>query len=215
MQAHYLYIRYTGGAGALYSTIMDLYKWDRALYTEKPVTHATKEKMFTPFKGNYGYGWFIREEFGHKLIEHRGGINGFLTMIQRFVDDDIVIITLFNYVSTFAREATKGLAAIALGEKYEPILIPAGIQVSEKILQQYAGVYKLQDNHIINITIAAGKIFYSDPDLPPTEAIPQTEKNFYIRPANALVQFIQNDRGEVEKLILRQSENVFPCLRIK
>ena len=38
-------------AGALYSTVVDLYKWDRALYTEKLISKAGLARMFTPFKG--------------------------------------------------------------------------------------------------------------------------------------------------------------------
>ncbi|MFH7028713.1 MAG: serine hydrolase domain-containing protein [Heteroscytonema crispum UTEX LB 1556] len=70
-------------AGALYSTVEDLYLWDRALYTEKLVSKTSLNKMFTPFKEDYGYGWFITKAFNHNLVTHNGRINGFSTNIHR------------------------------------------------------------------------------------------------------------------------------------
>ena len=43
-------------AGSLYSTLGDLYRWDRSLYTEKMLTKKSLETMFTPVKNDYGYG---------------------------------------------------------------------------------------------------------------------------------------------------------------
>ena len=44
-------------AGALYSTAEDLYKWDRALYTEAILPRSALELMWTEVSSNYGYGW--------------------------------------------------------------------------------------------------------------------------------------------------------------
>src|SRR4051812_11811550 len=60
-------------AGALYSTVEDLLKWDQALYTEKLVPRKSLEAMFTPFKDNYGYGWGIDKKRGRALDAPRGG----------------------------------------------------------------------------------------------------------------------------------------------
>src|SRR6266481_6205698 len=67
-------------AGSLYSTVLDLYPWDRALYTDKILKQAAREKMWTPVKNNYGYGWSIGQSHKHKQIAHGGGINGFSTV---------------------------------------------------------------------------------------------------------------------------------------
>ena len=207
VQAHHLYIEYTTGAGSLSSTVQDLYKWDRALYPDRLVSKATLERAFTPAKENYGYGWFIRQEYGRRLIEHRGGINGFLTMIQRFVDDDVVVITLFNYVSTFAREVNRALAAIALGEAYEPVLIPEGVKISEEALRPLAGTYRFEDQPFV-VTIEGGKLWLTDPEKKKLEGIPQNETRFYIRPANAVIRFPRTPDGKPAPMVLQQSETV-------
>ena len=83
-------------AGSLYSTAEDLYRWDQALYGEKVLSAASKEKMFTPGLSDYGYGWLIRKKDGVTTIEHGGGINGFNTLITRNPDSKRVIVLLNN-----------------------------------------------------------------------------------------------------------------------
>src|SRR5262249_28410918 len=53
--------------GALIMTVLDMAKWDAALYTEKLVKKATLEQIWTPVKLNdgktypYGFGWSLDE----------------------------------------------------------------------------------------------------------------------------------------------------------
>ena len=64
-------------AGALYSTTLDLLKWDQALYTEKLVPRKSLDAMFTPHKDNYGYGWMIDKKFGQTRYRARRWNHGF------------------------------------------------------------------------------------------------------------------------------------------
>jgi D-alanyl-D-alanine carboxypeptidase len=89
-------------AGSLYSTVLDLYKWDRALYTTKVLSAKSIEAAFTPNKHEwasgikYGYGWGISQVHGHKAVGHGGGINGFSTVIWRAIEEDAISIVLSN-----------------------------------------------------------------------------------------------------------------------
>ncbi len=89
-------------AGSLYSTVLDLYKWDRALYTTKVLSAKSIEAAFTPNEYDwgpgikYGYGWGISQVHGHKAVGHGGGINGFSTVIWRAIEEDAVSIVLSN-----------------------------------------------------------------------------------------------------------------------
>lgn len=85
------------GAGMnLCSTVDDLYRWDRALYTDNILTDESREEMFTPVKRDYGYGWGIQHLHGRKCIWHNGSIGGYRALIARYVDDDACIIVLDN-----------------------------------------------------------------------------------------------------------------------
>jgi hypothetical protein len=131
-------------------------------------------------------------------------------MLQRFVDDDVAVVTLFNYVSTFAREVNRGLAAIALGEPYEPVLIPEGIDVPERVLRGLVGKYQVMDS-VLEVALDDGRLWVTHPDMERSEAIPQKDTSYFVREANALLHFQVSDHGNVERMFLQQGERVIPC----
>jgi CubicO group peptidase (beta-lactamase class C family) len=117
----------TTADGSLYFSVLDLAKWDAALYTEKLLKRSSLDEMWTPVKLNdgkthpYGYGWRIAEMNGHRLIEHSGSWQGFTTGISRYVDDKLTVVALTNLDSSHSRpmEIIHGVAGL-----YEPALTP-------------------------------------------------------------------------------------------
>ena len=89
-------------AGAIVGTVLDLAKWDAALYTDKLLPTSVHEEMWTPTKLNngetsyYGYGWQIGDIRGHRFVGHGGGIHGFTPYILRLMDDKLTVIVLVN-----------------------------------------------------------------------------------------------------------------------
>ncbi|MGG1664342.1 serine hydrolase domain-containing protein [Brevibacillus sp. NRS-1366] len=98
-----IYLDGIQGDGIVNSTLEDLRKWDRALYTEKLVSKETLEKAFSPVlladhqSYDYGYGWRIRNEPSiGKVVCHGGGWPGHQTWLSRYIDIDKTIIYLSN-----------------------------------------------------------------------------------------------------------------------
>lgn len=122
INAPYLDMSLPYAAGSLYSTVEDLYRWDRALYTDEVLPPDLKEKMFTPYMNNYGYGWSIDDQaIGEtdrtvKTIGHGGGINGFNTIITRIPEDGHLIVLLNNTGGTNLGDMSRGLTNILYGE---------------------------------------------------------------------------------------------------
>lgn len=106
-------------AGALYSTTGDLLIWDKSLYTKKILSRTSLDEMFTPFKGNYAYGWAIDKYLDRKEISHGGGIFGFATQFSRFPDEKVTVIVLSNNEETSAGGVENNLAAIVFGAPYK------------------------------------------------------------------------------------------------
>lgn len=109
-----------GPAGGIYSTVEDMFLWDRALYTDKLLDKKHRDLMFTPNRdvpevkaaggrprSVYGYGWQIytrthgATKRRTKVINHGGAISGFRTMENRLVDDDAFVIVLCNQGDPF------------------------------------------------------------------------------------------------------------------
>ena len=94
--ADFISLAWPFSAGILYATTEDMYKWDRALYDNTVLSASAKQKMFTPGKGNYGYGFIIDSLEGHYRNWHNGGIPGFLSNFSRYPNDDLCVIVMAN-----------------------------------------------------------------------------------------------------------------------
>lgn len=90
------------GDKGVYSTVEDLYKWDRTLYAGTVLTEATMKEAFKPAfkdrkgKDNYGFGWRLKDYDGDEVVWHGGWWEGFKTMFIRNLKDETVIIVLTN-----------------------------------------------------------------------------------------------------------------------
>jgi len=114
-EASHIDMTVPGGAGGLYSTVGDLFLWHRALCDDRLLTPASRELMFTPVRNGYGYGWTIQTAFADRLtISHQGGINGFLSVIWRFPDEDLLIVALSNSISEETARLLGRLPAVVL-----------------------------------------------------------------------------------------------------
>src|SRR5262249_19256160 len=68
-------------AGSLVSTVEDLAKWDAALNSDRLLSKASREMMWTPASTrdgsaasiDYAFGWFVERYHGHRLVQHTGG----------------------------------------------------------------------------------------------------------------------------------------------
>lgn len=89
--------------GGLISTVLDMAKWDAALDGEKLLKRTDFKQMWTNAKLNngdivssYGLGFGLTPFRGRKRVGHTGGIPGFATALQHFLDDRVSVIILTN-----------------------------------------------------------------------------------------------------------------------
>jgi hypothetical protein len=139
--AEYISLLWPYSAGIMYSTLDDMYKWDRALYGNAVLTNASKQKMFTPGKNNYGYGVVIDSMEKHYRISHDGGIPGFVSNISRYVNDDVCIVVLSNDGFN-ASLVSDGLAKILFDLPVEIPYVRKEKKLDPALLDRYVGTYK-------------------------------------------------------------------------
>ncbi|MGB6482461.1 MAG: serine hydrolase domain-containing protein [Candidatus Acidiferrales bacterium] len=97
--------------GALYFNVLDLAKWDGALYGTRLLKQSSLNRIWTiyplndgkPNPAHYGFGWEINTLNGHKVIEHSGAWQGFTCDISRYVDDSLTVVVLTNLDAGHAR----------------------------------------------------------------------------------------------------------------
>ncbi|MEM9917417.1 MAG: serine hydrolase [Bacteroidota bacterium] len=145
--ANFLDMSVPYAAGSLLSTVEDWYLWNQALRAGKLIKKESLEMAFTPYelnngeKINYGYGWGIGKMFGSRVVQHGGGIHGFLTQGTYLPAEDVYVAVFSNCNCQPADGAAEALAAIA-SEKYTS---KKKISLSEAELKEYVGVYQVED----------------------------------------------------------------------
>lgn len=110
-------------SGGFLSTSTDMIKWEKAIREKSIILKKGNwEKLWTPYiktsdkadsKEYYGFGWFVDEYKGHKLIQHGGANIGFRSVFAHFENDGLSIIILTN-----TDEANPRIIANALADYY-------------------------------------------------------------------------------------------------
>lgn len=202
-------------AGALYSTVEDLYKWDRSIYSNTILKPESWKTALTPYKDKYGYGWLIDTLYNRQVTMHSGGIHGFNSNMFRMPQDEIVIILLNNKRNPTLNEITKGLAAILLDQKYEIPKENVALTVPESILQSYVGEYELAPTFKIIVRIENGNLKAQATGQPAFDLFAKSESSFFLKVVDAQVEFFKGEDGKIDHLILYQNGATIPGKKIK
>ena len=90
------------GDKGVYSTVQDLFLFDRALRDGRLLKKATLDSAYKPHNDmqrghfNYGYGWRLFIDGDHKVAYHTGWWHGFRHIYLRDLKKDITVILLTN-----------------------------------------------------------------------------------------------------------------------
>ncbi|KXH81507.1 hypothetical protein AU378_17555 [Chryseobacterium kwangjuense] len=170
----------TGAAGQIYSTAEDLYKYYEGLRDYKIVSKESFKKATTPFLSGYGYGWFIDDLYGKKVINHGGNIEGATSYMAMFPEDDICIILLNNITSKKLEKAGNTILGALLGKTYTLPKPKKEITLDNITLKKYAGNYKISEEDIIHVTFENGKLFFQDNKGSILRILPEKENSFFV-----------------------------------
>jgi CubicO group peptidase (beta-lactamase class C family) len=116
--------------GTLYFNVLDLAKWDAALYGTQLLKQSSLDRIWTvyplndgkPNPAGYGFGWMIGKQNDHKRIEHGGAWEGFTCRISRYPDDSLTVVVLTNLD---AGHSHPGPIADVIAGLIDPLLLPA------------------------------------------------------------------------------------------
>ncbi|MCW3095037.1 MAG: hypothetical protein JWL77_655 [Chthonomonadaceae bacterium] len=98
-------------AGAINSNLTDMTKWVRfmlaggvwngkRLVSEQNFTELTVPRITVAGDMKYGYGWFLRNWNGHKVVEHGGNIDGFNAEVALMPDQQLGFVMLTNVTAS-------------------------------------------------------------------------------------------------------------------
>ena len=202
-------------AGSIYTTVGDLYKWDRALYTNKIIHDSSLQKAFTPYKNNYGYGWVIDSSYGKKVVMHEGGIFGFVSFIARIPSDETCIILFENEHSSGLPKIAENINSILNQQSYDFPRTRNEIEVDTSVLKEYAGQYQLAPNFILTVTLEDGQLTAQANGQNKNQLFAEKENLFFLKFEDVQIEFIKAPDGKIDRLILYQYSQKINALKIK
>ena len=202
-------------AGSIYSTVGDLYKWDRALYTDKIIHDSSLQKAFMPFKNNYGYGWLIDSAYGKRAVLHEGGTLGFASFIGRIPEDSTCIILLDNKQSDGLLKIAQDINAILNKQPYDFPKPRTEIEVDTATLRIYTGDYQLTPEIILSIESEGGQLTVHATGDGKAKLFAEKENYFFLKMTDTQIEFIKNASGKISKLIFYDHGQKLEALKIK
>ena len=206
-------------AGAMYSTVDDLLKWDQALNTEKLLPAAAKQVMWTPFKDNYAYGWIAGEPAtafgGYRRLMHSGGIPGFSSVIFRLPDPNVTVIVLSNNATANATAIGRDLIALYYGQPYQTPAERATISIDPVVFDRYVGKYEITPAFAVTITREGTRYLGQATGQGKFEIFPESETSFFAKVPELAIVFRKDDAGKVTHFMLTQGGRTTRATRIE
>jgi CubicO group peptidase (beta-lactamase class C family) len=208
------------GDGTVNSTINDLLKWDRALYTNKLLTQEGMKAIFEvatlkdKSKTKYGFGWGIDDnaDFG-KIVSHSGGWPGYVTHIERHITNDKTIIILQNHDNVSI--AAKSIRSILYNKPLPVPKIRKEIIMTTEQLQKFVGTYKVETDFEIKISLDKDQLFTQLTGQNAYPIFAESEMLFFLKVVDAQIQFEKSEKGEISNLFLLQNGNKIEAKRTK
>lgn len=200
-----------GGAGALYSTVGDLARWNEAVFGGRvlgpdslkaaltPVAVAGAERL--PDEG-YGYGWFVGKLRGLEEVQHGGGLQGFISQLSRYPGERLTVVVLANAAppvpgllpGTLARD----IAQVYLGHRMADRPSAKALMLPPAALDSFVGRYDY-GGPVLTVTREGSQLYAQLTGQPRFEIFARGEAEFFWKVVEAKITFVKDANGRVTK----------------
>jgi CubicO group peptidase (beta-lactamase class C family) len=216
---------WAGGAGAIYSTVGDLYRWNEALFGGRVLSDAALKAATTPVElppnvegMNYGYGLVMLNVKRLSAVGHGGGLNGWSSYLVRLPEQKCTVVVLANALPHPPAHAPSaiahGLAERLLAAEIQKLPLPTEDKsIDPKSFADYVGRFDYQ-GAIITVSVDADAIFSQITGQPRHQIYPKAKDAFFWKVAEAEVTFLRDEKGQVTAARHSQNGSTFSAAKI-
>ena len=210
-------------AGSINSSARDMAEWLRfvmnggtangkRLVSEKGYEEWLKPQMKIGGTSSYGFGWFLQDWNGLKVVQHGGNIDGFNSMVAMIPEKKLGFVLLTNVTaSSIGTDIMPLIWSNILGEpKNEAEKLPL------KTMQLMAGKYRLAAaNTDVEVKIVGDDMFLSVPGQPNYKLVRTAPRQFKLEgaPDGFSVKF-SPEQGDATEMYLKQPQGDYTLPRI-
>lgn len=202
------------GATSLFTTASDLVKWLDNFRDRKvggPAAIARMEEEGVLANGNkigYALGLSLGSYRGLRTISHGGSDAGYRAYVVWFPEKQTGVAMLSNLASFDAGAAANKVAAVFLGsamkrDNARPAQARSAATPEASSLDQYVGMYRLNNGLSLQVTARDGKLTAAAPGETPFELKPLAPGRFYVEQSNGEVEFTSGVSGGMMLRITR------------
>lgn len=195
------------GYGALYSTVLDLLRFDRALSDGRLLSSASRRMMWTaksdtPWGNRYGLGWFVDRLDGEEVAVGIGSTAGYVATLRHDLADDTVVVALLNHDFMLYEELFDQLSLLAKGRPWKPVL-ERQPSSAHAWLATLVGTYEMDDGAFLELRAVGDRLelgtlgsetFF--------EVYALSDREGYVPEQNARLRFEVAGEGDVELFAL-------------
>lgn len=219
------------GAGEIYSTVGDLFRWNEALFAGRVLSPESLKKAHTPLKDRadapkdgkgetYAYGWVVGERRGLRSIWHNGGLDGFTSELRRFPDQNLTVVVLSNSAHAIGGFQVSGLADLAARQFLWREMKPQPSYRAQKLaegtkLEDYVGTFDLSTLGVMRFRIERGKLRCKLAAQQWGNIAPDGKDVFVEPDVDARFVFHRDAKGKVTSLELKQYGTVLKGARFE
>jgi CubicO group peptidase (beta-lactamase class C family) len=198
-----------GAAGALYSTVEDLMRWNEGLFNGKILSDESLKAATTPVKltsseepsMTYGYGLMIGERRGLKNISHGGGLHGWSSILTRYADQDTTIVVLHNALPPMPGlspgEVADLLADAFLWQEMKPHpRYEEDKSVDPTTFTAFVGRYDYM-GAVMDVTLEGAQLMAQLTGQPKHPIFPLSGNQFFWKVVDAQIEFLKDEQGQV------------------
>lgn len=211
LKAEFLFTPNLKGQASAYSTVGDLYNYDKALKNNALLNKSSIELLLSKnSSSDFTLGsWLTTETKTNGTLSYFSGVsNGFESVIYRYLDKNITIIALNNHQNTDVFAVSRTMSAILHDKEiYLPTIrkaISFDIIKYKYLAGQYAYVDDSED--IFEIIVEGDRIFVLSNNDPLEELFSESPKKFFSKNYDLQLDFLK--KGEC-KWIYNGEEDIY------
>lgn len=219
VNAGYVYMGVPTGAGAMYSTVGDLHKWNKALYGGKLLAQEHLEEFLTPTPHDaigddkYAHGVIISQSDAGKYIWHGGGIQGFNAWLGYDPDKEVTVAVLANLNGGAATQIGTQLMKLVQGGE---VTLPderESAAITPEDMEELVGVYAIAPTFKLTMFVEDGKLMTQATGQQSAELFREEGDIYFLKIVDAQVRFNRDEDGKVTSLTLFQGGQEIPATK--
>lgn len=165
------------GATGVVSSNADVYRWLIAIANDRLLSPQSRQRMFTAYLSDQGYGWHIDEIEGHRRYWKGGGAPMYEYQVAWYPDDGFYVVIAMNDHVGWRVPVWTAIESLLIGS--EPAPLPDVLGPAGAAMKELAGTYLADGEEKIRLQFDGESLLYEPDQVAEGSRLPQRPFVFF------------------------------------